>query len=107
VCYGSDAEFRADKEWHRKMEANIAEALIGGLSKAGLDGLAHGAVCICFLCDVAWPQGVLPSTWAVAEKTSAMERTRPSRGQVFNDEVALVHVNMAELCNSMERWLAA
>jgi len=107
VCYGSGAEFRADNLWHSKMEANVAEALIGALSKAGLDGLAHAAVCLCLLCYVAWPQGVLPSNWAMAEKRLAMERTRASGGRFVNDEVALVHVNIAELCNSMERWLAA
>jgi len=107
VCYGTGGEFRADKEWHSKMEANVSEALIGALSKAGLDGLTHAAICLCLLCFVAWPQGVLPSNWAMAEKTLAMKHARASGGRAVNDEVALLHVNVAELRASMERWLAA
>jgi len=77
VSYGSGKEFRADKEWAHKKEANVMEALIGALHKAQLGGLAVAAVTLCFACSVVWPPGVIPSNWYMAEKV--MKNGVPTR----------------------------
>ncbi|CAK0836026.1 unnamed protein product [Prorocentrum cordatum] len=65
---GFNDEFRADTQWAKKKEANVAEALVGALEAAELSELALAAVTLCFVCSVVWPQGVLPSNWYMAEK---------------------------------------
>jgi hypothetical protein len=69
VSYGSGQAFRMDTQWPHKMQANVAEALVGALHFARLSDLVKAATCICLLSYVAPMLGVLPSNWAMAEKT--------------------------------------
>lgn len=105
VSYGAGGEFKADKDWQRKMEANVAEALIGALAAAGLQDLADAACALCMLCSMVWPDGILPSNWAMAEKVLAMEQARKHGGRTVGDELALRHLNWPLLCARMASWL--
>jgi len=69
VSYGSGQAFRMDSLWQQKMQANVAEALVGALDAAGLAHLVKAAACICLLSYLAPVAGVLPSNWAMAKKT--------------------------------------
>jgi len=105
VCYGAGGEFRADKEWVNKMEANVAEALIGALKTADLDDLAVAASVLCFLCYALWPEGVLPSNWAMAEKVLEMQQAREHGGRAVNDSFCQKHIDLDVLKARMEHWL--
>jgi len=72
VCYGSGGEFRADKKWKTKMEANVAEALIGALHAGGHQRLASAAAGLCFLSYIATPSAAPPSNWAMAARQMRM-----------------------------------
>merc|ERR1712196_410463 len=106
VSYGAGGEFKADKQWSGKMEANVAEALIGALSSAGLHGLASACICLCLICYVAWPDAVLPSNWTMADKALVMDQAWQHGGRSLNDEAALLHLNLPALARQMDAWLA-
>mmetsp|Transcript_156924 Transcript_156924/g.481346 ORF Transcript_156924/g.481346 Transcript_156924/m.481346 type:complete len:250 (-) Transcript_156924:118-867(-) len=105
VCYGAGKEFRADKEWSRKMEANLAEALIGALHFAGLRDHARAAVVLCFLASLVRPDGVLPSNWDMAEKVNSM-MPGDTLGAAYDDRTfVLGHLDLDALRRFMDSLL--
>jgi len=75
VSYGSGKEFKNDKLWHQKMECNVAEALIGALHAAKLEGALAAANALCFLCCILPSRDILPSNWSMAERTIAVKNS--------------------------------
>jgi len=73
VTYGFGGEFKADKIWQQKKEANVAEALIGALDSAGLGNLVSAVSALCFLMYMDPLCQTLPSNWAMAEKLLAVK----------------------------------
>jgi hypothetical protein len=96
VCYGVGREFRADALWPQKMEANVAEALIGALAQEGFEELSIAAAALCLICYGLWPRGVLPSNWSMAEKVLTLE---------CGDTFLRRHMDATAVRDKMERLL--
>jgi len=82
VTYGCGSEFKADKIWQQKKEANVAEALIGALDEAGLENLVSAISGLCFLMYMDPLSETLPSNWAMAEKLLAVKEREDWEGHL-------------------------
>jgi len=68
VQYGMGACFKKDKEWQGKKEANVVEALVGELSRAGHKAVVQAIAALCLVTYVDPPLNLLPSNWYMSQK---------------------------------------
>eukprot|EP00929_Paragymnodinium_shiwhaense_P118323 TRINITY_DN9025_c0_g1_i3.p1 TRINITY_DN9025_c0_g1~~TRINITY_DN9025_c0_g1_i3.p1 ORF type:complete len:760 (+),score=104.97 TRINITY_DN9025_c0_g1_i3:92-2281(+) len=105
VCYGGGKEYKCDKEWKFKREANVAEALIGALYAAGFQNYAHAAVALCFVCSIARPDSVMPSNWDMSVRRLMTARNPELAADDSDALFILKHIDVQSLRKKMEAWL--
>jgi len=102
VSFGFGSEFKADKLWQQKKEANVAEALIGALQLAGYEKLVKVAAGWCFLSYIATPSAAIPSNWTMSDKVLGLKEMDDWRE---SQRWFLKHFNVELFIQEMEKLL--
>eukprot|EP00435_Cladocopium_sp_Y103_P041764 s291_g11.t1 len=112
IQYGSGKQFKLDKIWASKKEANCLEALMGSLHQAGFQQQCKALAALAALCHLAPPdlRVLVPSNWTMAEKVLANAEKMSANpelfgGDLFLRKLAWRHMDQAKLSSHMEQWL--
>ena len=112
IVYGQGKEFKLDKLWGKKKEANCLEALMGALDKANYESECKALAALAALCHLAPPnpRTLVPSNWWMAEKVLDNAEKRASNpeyfgGDLLQRQLLWKYLDKARFQSQMEQWL--
>ena len=112
VHYGQGKEFKLDKIWARKKEANCLEALMGALHSANYLAECRALAALAALCHLAPPdpKALVPSNWWMAEKVLDNAEKMQSDPEFFGGytlqrQLVRKFLDQKKFQSQMEQWM--